>query len=430
LLIASLESQLANSVSADAIESLKQKHAEELQGLQTQAARAQELETELTKARGAESSLQLEFDRQLAKEKGILSAKYDSEVDELHVSLESKVEGRDAEINELKALWKLDSERYDNEISVWHARDCKLQFGLLGLEHALHGKLASLFPSFCSFTLFPHSLIALAEAFPGFDGVAAAALEEYRAEQEIVPSSDPKAQLSSGELMASIKGRLHPIAKLGGDLRQAAVSVFRTFWPGRAVPNEVQALIKWIPLASNRVDVWKESAARAGAEQALEFVLSWYPCVNLDQLENLCEGGSAGLEKAKLHQRACAIAECTETDVLFDVGDSDESLDGVDFEEPSSAEEPQKAPEDLTDNSIPPSPSGDDFVLAARTGDAAPLEPAGSPSAPDSVRTSLFVCMHVELMPCPMTFRSCTPMIFHPKSLTYWFLVVYEPDLA
>jgi hypothetical protein len=91
----------------------------------------------------AESSLRLEFDRQLAKEKEILSVKYDGEVDELHVSLESKVKGCDAEINELKALRKLDSEWYDNEIGVWHARDRKLQSGLLGLEHALHGKLAS-----------------------------------------------------------------------------------------------------------------------------------------------------------------------------------------------------------------------------------------------------------------------------------------------
>jgi hypothetical protein len=148
------------------------------------------------------------------------------------------------------------------------------------------------------------------------------------------------------------------------------------------VRDEVQALLKWIPLASNRVDVWKESAARAGAEQALEFVLSWYPGINLDQLENLREGGLAGLEKAKLCQRACAIAECAETDALFDAGDSDESLDGMDFEEPSSVEETQKVPEDPADNSIPSSPSGDDFILAARTGDAAPLEPAGSPSTP------------------------------------------------
>jgi hypothetical protein len=149
---------------------LKQKHAGELQGLRTQAARAQELETELTKAREAESSLRLEFDRRLAKEQGILSAKYDSEVDELRVSLKSKVKGHDAEINELKALRKLDSERHDKEIGVWRARDRKLQSGLLGLEHVLHGTLASLFPSFCSFTLFPHSLIALAEAFPDSDG--------------------------------------------------------------------------------------------------------------------------------------------------------------------------------------------------------------------------------------------------------------------
>jgi hypothetical protein len=68
--------------------------------------------------------------------------------------------------------------------------------------------------------------------------------------------------------------------------------------------------------------------------------------------------------------------------VLFDTGESDESLDDADFEEPSSAEAPQKALEDLANNSIPPSPSGDDFVLAARTGDAAPLDPVGSPTAP------------------------------------------------
>jgi hypothetical protein len=112
-------------------------------------------------------------------------------------------------------------------------------------------------------------LIALAEVFPDSDGAAAAALEEYRAEQEIVPSSDPKAQLSLGELMASIKGWLHPVTRLGRDLCQAIVSIFKALWPGRAMPDEVQMLLKWIPLASNRVDVWKESAAQADAAQAL-----------------------------------------------------------------------------------------------------------------------------------------------------------------
>jgi hypothetical protein len=102
-------------VSADTVESLKQKHAEELQGLQAQAARAQELETELAKVRGAESSLRLEFGRQLAEEKGILSMKYNSEVNELRTTLESEIESRDTMISELGTLRKLDNERQQGD---------------------------------------------------------------------------------------------------------------------------------------------------------------------------------------------------------------------------------------------------------------------------------------------------------------------------
>jgi hypothetical protein len=35
-------------------------------------------------------------------------------------------------------------------------------------------------------------------------------------------------------------------------------------------------------LVSNQVEVWKESAAQAGVEQALSFVLSWYQDIDLD----------------------------------------------------------------------------------------------------------------------------------------------------
>jgi hypothetical protein len=326
--------------------------------------------------------LRLEFDRQLAEEKRIISVEFDSKVKELHATLGSEIERQGAQIDELETLRRLDSERHDMEIGIWRAHDRKIQSGLLGLEEDLCGILSFLLLSSCPIMPPPHSLIAFAGAFPDSDEAATAALKEYRAEQEIVPSSDPKAELTSGELVALAKGRLHPVAKLGKDLHEAIVSIFETLWPERAVPDEVQALLQWIPLTPNRLDIWKESAARAGAKQALEFVLSWYPGINLDQLENLREGGLADLDRARLRQRACAIAACAKTDVLFDAGDSDESLDGMDFEEPGSAEEPQKAPKDLAGHSIPPSPHGDEFVLASRAGDATPLEPAGSPSAP------------------------------------------------
>jgi hypothetical protein len=177
-------------MSADAVELLKHKHGEELQGLWSQAARAQELETELMKAQEAESKLWLEFDHQLAKEREILSAKYGSEVDELHTSLDAKVESRDAKIDELESLRKLDSEQHDKELSLWRARDRELQSGLLGLEDTLHGTLPSPLLSFHSFRPFPYFLVALAGAFPDSDGAAAAALEKYREEQKIVRDKD------------------------------------------------------------------------------------------------------------------------------------------------------------------------------------------------------------------------------------------------
>jgi hypothetical protein len=196
------------------------------------------LETELTKTQEVESSLRLEFDRQLAKEREILSVKYDSEVDELRASLESKVESRYAKISELESLRERDSKQHDTDLSAWRAWDRKLHSGLLGLEDALHGTLLPSLPSLCSFKLFPHFLAALVGAFPDFDGAVTAALEKYRAEQ-IVPCSDPKAKFTSGELMALVKGRLHPMAKLGGELCQAVASVFKDLWPGRAVPDDI-----------------------------------------------------------------------------------------------------------------------------------------------------------------------------------------------
>jgi hypothetical protein len=180
--------------------------------------------------------------------------------------------------------------------------------------------------------------------------------------------------------MASTKGRLQPVAKLGSELRQAVVSVFQDLWPGQVVPDGIGMLLQWIPLVSNRFEVWKESVARADVKQALSFVLSWYQGVNLDQLKHLREGGLVVLDKAKLRQRACTIVECANTSEFFDAGD-DESLDGIEFDKPSPAEAPEEASEEPADNSIPPSPSGDDFVLAARTGNAA-LEPADSLTAP------------------------------------------------
>jgi hypothetical protein len=154
------------------------------------------LETKLAKAREAESSLRLEFDRQLAEEKRILSAEYDGKVNELRATLGSEVESRGAQIDELETLRRLDNERHDKKIGIWRARDHKIQSGLLGLEETLRGMSPLPLLNSCSIMPPPHSLIAPTGAFPDSNKAAIVVLEEYRAEQEIVPSGDPEAKLS------------------------------------------------------------------------------------------------------------------------------------------------------------------------------------------------------------------------------------------
>jgi hypothetical protein len=214
---------LANSVPANEMGLLKQKHVEELKGLQSQAARAQELEMKLAKVQEAESKLRLEFDQRLIKEREILAAKYETEVDELRTSLGIDIENHGAKISELVTLQGIDAEKHEAELSVWRAWDRKLHAGFQGLEDALHDAFPPLNPRFRSFASLPFLLVALADAFPDSDKAIAAALEEYRVEQRIVRPGNSKAELSFGELMALTKGRLQPVAELGSKLRQAFV---------------------------------------------------------------------------------------------------------------------------------------------------------------------------------------------------------------
>jgi hypothetical protein len=116
-----------------------------------------------------ESKLQLKFDQRWAKEKEVLAAKYEAEVDELHTSLGIDIESRDAKIRELVTLRGLDNEKHEAELIVWHVQDRKLHAGLQGLEDALCGAFPSSLLRFRSFTLLPLLLVALEEAFPNFD---------------------------------------------------------------------------------------------------------------------------------------------------------------------------------------------------------------------------------------------------------------------
>ena len=64
----------------------------------------------------------------------------------------------------------------------------------------------------------------------------------------------------------------------------AGVGLTAALWPGGVAPNSFTCMARWLEAEPERLHAWRVSAARAGADMVLRFVMSWYPDLALDQL--------------------------------------------------------------------------------------------------------------------------------------------------
>jgi hypothetical protein len=78
--------------------------------------------------------------------------------------------------------------------------------------------------------------------------------------------------------------RVQPLKIVGTDVFAAAIRCHRVLWPDEPAPKSARALARNLKDCEDRLDAWRESAARAGADEALNFVMSWYEDINLDVL--------------------------------------------------------------------------------------------------------------------------------------------------
>ncbi|KAK1628674.1 hypothetical protein QYE76_002989 [Lolium multiflorum] len=146
------------------------------------------------------------------------------------------------------------------------------------------------------------------------------------------------------DYLASMAARVEPITKLGWELRKAAEELIRLLWPTETLPQDLANLIKWLETAPDRFLDWKESAARAGADMALSFVLSWLSAEN----------------KTTRLARACAIADFVDKRIFIE-----------DPNPPSDEEEEEEVEDDADASEADP---------AAGNADAPPAgpDPAGA----------------------------------------------------
>ena len=121
--------------------------------------------------------------------------------------------------------------------------------------------------------------------FPETQVAADAAVHAYRAERrELGAEIDAYAAWSFAELILACESRLRAMEEQMRRLFDAGLGLASGLWPDAVVPNTVSRLARWLEAGVERLGLWRASAARAGAETALRFVVSWYPGVDLDRL--------------------------------------------------------------------------------------------------------------------------------------------------
>ncbi|KAM0839714.1 hypothetical protein ACQ4PT_060137 [Festuca glaucescens] len=121
----------------------------------------------------------------------------------------------------------------------------------------------------------------LAASFPETQATALEAARLMREERRAA-GEEGSPYFSMEEHLAAMQARVAPITMMGHELRLAAEEIYRLLWPTEILPAELGRLVEWLNTAPDRIQDWKESSARAGADMALSFVLSWYEEVSLD----------------------------------------------------------------------------------------------------------------------------------------------------
>ncbi|XP_037426058.1 uncharacterized protein LOC119291406 [Triticum dicoccoides] len=156
--------------------------------------------------------------------------------------------------------------------------------------------------------------------FPGHSVAASQAIEaqceERRAEGAQIAVDAPR---TLNEQILSIQARLWPAHQVLFRLQRVGAQEIAALWPGLPAPCTPSRSADWLEVAADCLEAWKGSVAQAGARRALEFVMAWYPRLDLAQLDMFRLEAQEELVavEAELVNRAAAVADFTDTSIFI-----------------------------------------------------------------------------------------------------------------
>ena len=164
--------------------------------------------------------------------------------------------------------------------------------------------------------------------------------------------------------LVALNARFAPLKSIGMELLDAGVHVYRKLWPGATPPDNVSDLAQELMKTERRLREWRSSAARAGADQALSFILSWYEGIDLQKVRVQRENSAWTTDPAKIQLRQDAahyFASYSQPHQYVEgevYSDDEDYADDLEDEEEDDEEENQGSLPDTSKASGKAQPSG------------------------------------------------------------------------
>jgi hypothetical protein len=104
----------------------------------------------------------------------------------------------------------------------------------------------------------------------------------------VVPVDSPNWDMS--EQLVALQARKNALTSYTEDLFLGAQEAYSALWPGQRTPTDPVDLGNDLQLSKVHLREWRDSDGRVGADEALNYFLSWYEKADLETLRTVREG--------------------------------------------------------------------------------------------------------------------------------------------
>ena len=107
--------------------------------------------------------------------------------------------------------------------------------------------------------------------------------------------------------LVALAARVAPLASDFQSLMAAGLKACRPLYPDGPDVSSQEELEKMLKGTKERLQVWRSSSARAGADAALAFIMSWHQDIELEKIETLLKGAPWTTDPSLIARRALHV---------------------------------------------------------------------------------------------------------------------------